>query len=213
MLETLVTWLQSVILPLGVTGVFLGSLIEEVIAFIPSAMVQMASGLMFLGGQPLTASSFLHLFLVVSIPASIGVTIGSLVVYTMSYHVGEPALEKYGKYIGFSKYQLEKLQKKLSRIRTDELLILVARALPIVPSVVPSAFAGLIKMPLKSYLFFTLIGTLVRTTIYGFIGWQVGTLYTAYAKETDHVELIGSIIVLLIIFGYLIYKKRKNRVY
>ena len=51
---------------------------------------------------------------------------------------------------------------------------------------------------------------MVRTTIYGFIGWQVGTLYTTYAKETDQLELIGCIVVLVIVLGYLIYKKKER---
>ncbi len=210
MIESLITWLQAVILPLGASGVFLGSLIEEIIAFIPSAMVQMTSGFIFFAEKDFTWQLFITLILKVSIPASLGVAIGSLFIYGIAYYIGEPALEKYGKYIGFSKTELERFQKKFAHVRTDELFLFITRVLPIIPSVVPSVFAGLIRMPVGTYLFFTFMGTLIRATFYGFIGWRVGAFYMNYAKEADHLETIGLMIIIVGFIGFVLYHKYKK---
>jgi hypothetical protein len=65
----------------GALGIFLMSLLEEIVAPIPSVIVVMWSSFFIMGTDPLNLASFIKLFLNVSVPASLGLTIGSLFFY------------------------------------------------------------------------------------------------------------------------------------
>lgn len=187
--------IEQFILPLGAPGVFAASVLEEIIAIIPSPIVQMGSGFLFLGGQEVSTSSVLSLIIQVSIPASLGVTLGSLVIYAAAYYIGKPAIDRFGKYFFLRWSDIEQTQKIFDKGWGDEAVIFIARALPIIPSVAIAGFCGLLRIDIKKYIVFTFLGTLVRATFLGFIGWQAGSLYTQYSVYVDALERIGLIII------------------
>ena len=101
MIASIIAYLNQVVLPLGAGGVFLASVIEEVISPVPSPVVQMAAGFFFLSG-PFSPSLLFTLVFVVVIPVALGVTVGSLVLYYLAYYAGKPLLLRWGRYIGIS---------------------------------------------------------------------------------------------------------------
>lgn len=209
MIETLVHFLQENILPLGAFGVFLASVIEEVLAPIPSALIMTMSGFIFVPeGFSLTSVS--KLIFTVAIPASIGVTLGSYFVYFISRFGGRLIIEKFGKYVGLYVSDIEKLEQKMSGTKKDELFIGLARVIPIVPSVAISAFCGIIEMNVFKYFYLTLAGTFVRGLILGGIGWQVGNVYEKYAALIQDLEkwILLSTILGLMVFVVIKYSKR-----
>ncbi len=200
MIESLVHFLQLNVLPLGAFGVFMASVIEEVIAPIPSALIMTMSGFLFVSGS-LSWGAISSLVFKVAIPAALGVTLGSYVVYFVARYGGKFTIEKWGKYIGLLWADIEKLQSKLSGTKTDELIIGGARILPIVPSVAISAFCGILEMNVIKYFFITFIGMFLRGLILGAIGWQVGNVYEKYANffaSAEQVVLLSTILGLLI---------------
>jgi membrane protein DedA with SNARE-associated domain len=95
----------------------------------------------------------------------------------------------------------------------DEVGLFAARSLPILPSVAISAFCGLVQWNLKNYLIVTFLGTLVRASIIGFVGWKLGELYAEYADQIDKFEKIGLLIVILPLVGWLLYRLyKKNKI-
>jgi membrane protein DedA with SNARE-associated domain len=145
MIEYLIHFLQINILPLGFFGVFVASVIEEVIAPIPSALIMTMSGFLFVSG-PLSWNIISAVVFKVAIPAALGVTIGSYFIYFIAKLGGRFVIEKWGKYIGLFWTDIEKLQNRLSGTKKDEFIIGGARILPIVPSVAISAFCGILGM-------------------------------------------------------------------
>lgn len=212
MIESLIIFLQTSILPLGFWGVFLASVIEEVIAPIPSALVMMMSGFLFVSG-PVSVASIARLIFYVSLPAALGVTLGSLVIYGVAYWGGRSFLEKWGKWLGLYWADVEKIKLKFESSKKDELAIIGARVLPAVPSVAISAFCGFIRMNLMKYFWLTFVGMFFRGVIMGAIGWQVGNIYLKYAEIISKLEstiLWFAVAVVLGGSGYMFLKQRKD---
>jgi len=187
MIEQLVLFLQLHVLPWGAVGVFVASVVEEVAAPIPSALIMTMSGFLLVSG-PVSVSTILTLVFKVALPAALGVTIGSYFVYFLARYGGRPIIDRFGKYLGLYWSDVEKIQTKLSGTRKDELVIGVARVLPFVPSVAISAFCGILGMKPLKYFYISFVGVFLRGIILGSIGWQVGNVYVKYAELVAHIE-------------------------
>ncbi|KUK74454.1 DedA family protein [Methanobacterium sp. 42_16] len=211
MFAEIILYLENILFVYGPLGVFIASIIEEVIAPIPSTLVIMGTSFIVLKGAVISIDAFLKLFLNIVLPASLGVTIGSLFVYGIAYFAGKPFLERWGKYLGVSWEDIEKTEKKFQKSRSDELVLFLVRAVPIIPSVAISAFCGFIRFDLKKYLVITFFGTLVRAFILGFIGWQFGSMYQTLADEISYLEEVSVILILISAVLYFIYKKKLKK--
>lgn len=192
----------------GPLGIFIASIVEEIIAPIPSTLVIMSTSFLMFKGTVISADSIFKLFTSIVIPASAGVTIGSLLVYSIGYFLGKPFLERWGKFLGVSWADIEKAQDKFKSSSSDDLLLFILRAIPIVPSVAISVFCGFIRFDLKNYLIITFLGTLIRAFILGFIGWQFGSMYQTAAAEISYLEEIGLAVIIFVVAVYLIYQKK-----
>jgi len=96
MIQTLISIVQNSIVPLGGYGVFLAEFLQEVIMVIPSTIISLGFGFFFLHG-PLSVALVKTLFLTIVIPATLGFTLGSLIIYSIAYWGGRPLLETSGK--------------------------------------------------------------------------------------------------------------------
>ncbi|MDO9044479.1 MAG: VTT domain-containing protein [Methanobacteriaceae archaeon] len=211
MFTEVILYLESILLVYGPFGVFLASIIEEIIAPIPSTMVIMGTSFIVLKGTMITPGAFFSLFINVVLPAALGVTIGSLFVYAIAYFAGKPFLERWGKYLGISWEDIEKAENKFEKSNSDTIVLFGVRAIPIIPSVAISAFCGFIRFNVKEYIIITFLGTLVRASILGFIGWQFGSLYQTAANEISYIEEISLSIIIIIAIVYIIYKKKSKK--
>ncbi|KKS17885.1 MAG: hypothetical protein UU76_C0030G0003 [Parcubacteria group bacterium GW2011_GWC1_41_7] len=180
--------IESIVAQYGAGGVFFASLLEEIIAPIPSALVMMGSGAFLLSGPILSFSFLKTLFFTIAIPAALGVTLGSFIIFILAYFGGKPTLEHFGKYFGVSWSEMEKAEEKFSKGYADETLILILRMLPIAPSVVVSALCGLFRMNPLKYAGLTFLGTLVRAGMLGALGFQMGRVYIKYASIFSQIE-------------------------
>jgi len=212
MIEYLVHFLQINILPWGALGVFVASVIEEVIAPIPSALVMTMSGFILVSG-PVSVKAILAIIFKVALPAALGVTIGSYVIYFAARFGGKFSIERWGKYLGLYWTDMEKLQNRLSGTRKDELIIGIARVIPIVPSVAISAFCGILEMNVFKYFIISFVGVFFRGIILGILGWQVGNVYEKYAQTISSIEnvVLLSTIFAIGLFVVLKYRGRLKR--
>lgn len=209
MIEGLIHFLQVNILPWGALGVFIASVIEEVIAPIPSALVMTMSGFLLVIG-PVSVKAILALIFKVAIPAALGVTLGSYFIYYIARFGGRFLIDKWGGYLGLYWGDIEKLQSRLSGTKKDELLIGVARIIPFVPSVAISAFCGILEMNIFRYFIISFVGVFFRGIVLGAIGWQAGNVYERYAEVLSSIEntVLISTIFALGVFIVLKYRSR-----
>lgn len=192
LLHTIIGWVQS----LGFTGVFLGALAEELFYIIPSSVVQLTAGVILLGDIAFSWTLLWKAMLIVGLPAAVGVTIGSLPYYALGYFGGKIAIDKWGKWLGINWSQVEALDAKLLKNWWDELIFIGLRALPILPSVILSVGPGVLRLPMRTYLIGSFVGTFIRATVMGFVGALLGSGIDSLAKTIDKAETVG-----LVFFG------------
>ncbi len=210
-MEHILEIIHQLILSWGATGVFAGSVIEEVISVIPSALVQLGAGFFMLQGMETSLSSVIFLFTHVALPASLGLAIGSLVFYAIGYMGGKPIIEKYGKFFTVSWDMIEKFEDKFSHTTKDEFAFFIARTIPAIPSVVLSTLSGVIRMNLFKYTLLSFLGTIPRAFVLGFIGWKLGNSYTSLAGSLGTIENIILVCITLGVGAFLLYRLLKKK--
>jgi membrane protein DedA with SNARE-associated domain len=208
MIEVLVNFLQTNILPLGAAGVFIASVAEEVIAPIPSAVIMTMSGFLFVTG-PVSWHAISALILKVAIPAALGVTLGSYVIFFIAKIGGKFVIDKWGKYIGLRWADIEKLKSRLSGTKKDEIIIGTARIIPFVPSVAISAFCGILEMNVFKYFIISFVGIFLRGMILGTVGWQVGNVYEKYAATISSIENTVLISTIFVVLAFIVLKYKR----
>lgn len=183
----------------------MASVVEEVVAPIPSALVMMSAGFLFVIG-PVDINNVLRLIFIVALPAASGVTLGSLFIYGIAWWGGKPLLIKWGKWIGLYWDDMEKLERRFKESKKDEIVIMGARVIPIVPSVAISALCGFFRMNIFKYIWLTFAGMFIRGLILAIVGWQIGNVYHRYADIISHFESIILIVVISSIAIFLMFK-------
>lgn len=212
MIEHFITSIQVFALSWGAWGVFYLAFLQEIIPPIPSTLVTVASGFLFLENAPITTASILKLFLMVGLPIAGGLTIGAMIVYGIVYAGGRPLVRRYGHLIGISEGDIERLHARMKGTTNDEIILFALRAFPLTPSILLNVFAGIVRWNPISFLISTFFGTIIRAMWSGFIGWQLGSVYVQYA---DFIEQ-GQTLVLIGAFGALavfFYRRRQKMRY
>lgn len=197
--------MEQIILPLGVFGVFLAEVIEEIIVPIPSALVLLTSGFIFLEGD-ISVALFSDLILKVAIPASLGLTLGSLIVYYFAYYGGKIVIDKYSSFLGITWQDVTNFEEKMNKSKYDEYLFVFLRVVPIVPSSLIAVFSGVTRMPIKKYFTLTLFGSFLKALLLGFVGYKVGDLYREYAEQISKIEDTSLKIILILFVGFILYR-------
>lgn len=214
MIEYFVVYIQSIISAYGAWGVFLATLIEEVIAPVPSPLVSLAAGFFLLPTSISFAEALFRAAFVIALPVSVGISIGSALVYALGFFGGKPVIEKSKRWTGVAWHDIEKLEARLTRGTGDEITLFILRVLPIVPGAALSGFCGVVRYPFKKFLGITFFGAFLRAFALGLIGWQVGELYATYVDVISKFEkyLFFGVIILLLLFLGAYYITKKIRV-
>lgn len=144
----------------GAAALFLVSLINEIFALFPYAIV-VAGQLLFLD-DPLTLTLIGKLIFLVSIPIGIGSAIGSLVVYVLTYFGGKPLIVKFHKYLHFSWHDVERINTRFKGAWYDEIVFVLLRSIPVLPSLPVSIAAGILRMRFWPYFLLSTIGFTIR---------------------------------------------------
>lgn len=209
--------LADALLPLlrdyGAFGVLFGSLIEEVIAPIPSTVVILFGGFLLIPQEATFVEAMFQVALKVMLPASAGMAIGSLFPYFIA-RIGEKvAVDRFGKLLQVDWAMVEKAQKYFEERNSDEWMLFIARAVPVIPSVVIAVFCGLIRMNVWSFVIISFFGSLIRTFILGLVGWAVGAAYAEYAHDISLVENIILVTVGVVTVGgaYIFWRKLRRK--
>ncbi len=202
--ETMLSLIHT--LPLEVF-VFIASFIEEVVAPVPSAAVLLLTG-SFAAIQERPLLGLIPLAII----AAVGKTLGAILVYYFSEKIGGAVLTKFGRFFNVSREAITEFGQKINGSTRDYLLLILFRALPIVPSSVVSIGCGLMKIPPRLFIITTFIGTIVRDSIFLYIGYEGTQLLSAIANQSTSIEsLVQTLILATIVgaLGYLYYKRKR----
>jgi membrane protein DedA with SNARE-associated domain len=212
MLNNIADWLIILIQELGLWGVFFASIVEEMIAPIPSPLVMMSAGAALLGQYDGVSIDLAYNMTLIAIIGSVGATIGSYFPYSLAYFGGKPVLDRFGKYIGINWKTIQKLQEKLNNSKNDEVTLGFLRSIPVMPSVFIAATCGAIRFNFLSYTLSFFVGGIFRNFVFLIVGWQLGTAYLngadAFESVSDWVTKI-LVVFIVIVLGYLYWRRSK----
>ena len=187
--------------------ILIGSLAEEIIAFIPSPFILTLSG-------SLAASQGQNIFFLVllGLIATFAKTIGSYVFYIIADKAEDIITGKFGRVFGLSHKGIESIGKKLEKSSRDEVAIFFLRATPLVPTAPVSIVAGILKLELKSYLLASAAGLFVRSMFFLYLGYTAKGTLDDLSNQLSGLESIGRILLLVLAGIGLVwfYKKRKS---
>lgn len=197
--QNLINFAQVV--PLEVFA-FLGSILEEIVAPIPSPFVMTSAGSLIAAQN----RNLVMIFWIAAV-ASAGKVIGQVFFYVLADKAEDLVINKLGKYIGFSHKEVENIGKHFNGSRTDDIVLAILRAIPIMPSTPISLVAGFIKLNMRTYIVSSFIGNFVRSLTFLYIGYEG---LTALTHGIDSLESVMKIVVLLAlgVIVLIIYYKR-----
>jgi len=92
-------------------------------------------------------------------------------------------------------------------------LLTIFRALPIIPSSVMSVGCGLLKIRFRLFIITTLIGTIIRDSIFIYMGYSGIQILNSVVTHSAGIESVAQFLILISIatgLGYLYIRRRKN---
>lgn len=184
---------------LGYFGIFFLMVLESMIFPIPSELVLPFAGFL-IAKEEMT-------FLFVVMFSTLGSLIGSLLSYYLGKYGGNKFVLKYGKYFLLNKKHLIDVERWFSK--KGELTIFIGRFIPVVRHII-SIPAGVGKMNLKKFIFYTVIGAGMWNSFLTYLGFVLGNNWDTIRQYSEYIS--WGILAIIILFGaYFLWRKIKNR--
>jgi membrane protein DedA with SNARE-associated domain len=183
----------------GYVGVMLAMAIESAMVPLPSELVLPYAG--FLVSDPSQVEPLTHgawNFWIVVIVATLGNTLGSIVGYAIGAWGGRPFLEKYGKYLLIRPHELELADRFFQKYGPATAFF--SRLMPIVRTFI-SFPAGVARMPLGRFIFYSTLGALPWSIALVWAGEQLGANWVDIRHALEPYDL--TIAVLVVALGAL----------
>ena len=199
MIHEIAQFITDQIFDMGYLGIFLLMLIESSFIPFPSEIVLIPAGYLASKGD-----MDISLILFASLMGSIG---GALINYFGALYVGRKFLLRYGKYILISEETLDKMEeffKKHGAIST-----FTGRLIPGIRQLI-SIPAGLSRMNLKVFIFYTSLGALIWSIILVALGYLIGENQELIKEYLSQIVTITLVCVAIITAMYIYNHKRKN---
>ena len=197
--ERLSELFANLIASTGYLGVFILMVLESMVAPVPSELVMPFAGFLVADGK-------LNLWLVIIISTIASVT-GSLISYFIAYFGGKELIHKFGKFVLLDKDELEWTERWFQK--RGSITILISRFIPVVRHLI-SLPAGLARMDLKRFIFFTAIGATAWNTFLLLVGMQLRERWELVHKYSKQLDIVVVVLIVLVA-AYLVYKHVKRR--
>jgi membrane protein DedA with SNARE-associated domain len=203
-LEDLYTYLEEIaeVIPVEVYA-FIGGLIEEIVAPIPSPIIMTTAG----GIVLLQDGNWINL-IIISLIAALGKTIGSLILYILADKMEDFFVIRYGKFFGIDHQTIEDIGKRFKGGGKDIGVLSLLRAIPVIPGAPVAVACGAIKLDMKTYIISTYIGTFFRSLFFAFIGYLGVESYGKLMESMDNIESALTVLSIILIFAAILYIKK-----
>lgn len=191
LLIVLTDFVIHVIGVLGYPGVFLLMLLESCGIPLPSEATMPFAGFLVSEGR-------MAFWIVVALGV-LGNLVGSLLAYEIGRRGGRPLIEKYGKYLLISKHDLDIADRWFSK--RGELMVFVGRLLPVVRTYI-SFPAGISKMKISRFAFYTVLGCLPWSILFAWLGVKLGENWPLIREKLHNFDLAIAIIIVASVVLY-----------
>ena len=165
-LQALIQWISELLSEYLYPGVFLAALLETIIPPIPTMAVFPTAG--FIASQ--NGLSVIEAILL-GIVGGLGASIGSTIIYLIALKLGRTALLKYLSKVRVSEKKLDKVERWFEKY--GDKAVLFGRMIPVFREMI-SIPAGLLKMSIKKFLIYTILGSCAWGVTMVLIGYFFG---------------------------------------
>ncbi|WP_034552592.1 DedA family protein [Carnobacterium funditum] len=200
-------WIQQIMEQFGYIGVAFLIMIENVFPPIPSEVILTFGGFMTTNTN-LTITGMI-------IVSTIGSVIGALILYGVGSFLDITRLEKivdrWGHILRLSKKDLHKANQWF--LKHGVATVFFCRFIPLIRSLI-SIPAGMAKMKIGLFLFFTTVGSFIWNTILIYFGALVGSNWKVIVYYMSIYSKIAYVIIFIVILAGLIWllrRKKKNK--
>ncbi|MDO5114723.1 MAG: DedA family protein [Synergistaceae bacterium] len=201
MFGALIHWLVEVIGHLGYPGIVGLMFLESSFFPFPSEVVVPPAGYLAWKGE-------MNIFLVI-FSGIAGSILGGLFNYWIAVRWGRPIFEKYGKYFFVTRESLDKAE--LFFARHGHISTFTGRLLPVIRQYI-SLPAGLARMPLAQFSFYTALGSGIWVVILALAGYFLGSNQELIHQEIKKISLglIAACAALIVIY-IIIYRRKQAK--
>jgi membrane protein DedA with SNARE-associated domain len=203
MLQEIWQWLTDMMGTLGYGGVVSLMALESSFFPFPSEVVVPPAAASARSGE-------LSLILVI-VAGIVGSLIGALFNYWLAVKVGRPFLLRYGKYVLISEKNFHRSEAFFRK--HGEIATFVGRLLPGIRQLI-SFPAGLARMSMGRFLFFTTLGSGIWVVVLALVGYWVGDPKAdphAFKERANHILLIMIPALVILVVGYVIWQRKRRR--
>jgi membrane protein DedA with SNARE-associated domain len=198
MIEQIITILTNFIIHtisvMGYSGVAVLMAIESACVPLPSEIIAPFAGFAVYKGT--------FTLWGVALAGGIGSMLGSWLTYEIGKYGGRPIVEKYGKWILISRRDLDIADKFFAKF--GNLSTFIGRLLPVVRTFI-SLPAGIARVKLAPFLFYSFAGSAIWTYILAFFGMKLGENWNTLRDKLHGFDM--AIIILILLCGiYWVYR-------
>ncbi len=144
----------------SIAPLFTFSFLNDLVGVFPFA-IALAGQLMFLK-DPFTLALAMKLLVFVAVPVGLGSACGSIPLYFGAYFGGKPLISKFHRFLRFSWQDVEKVNSYFKGSWYDEVIFLLLRCVPVLPSIPLDIASGIIRMRFMPFFVLTAAGSIVR---------------------------------------------------
>ena len=200
LIENIGHWGLDMMSRVGYGGLFFLSILDRVLlSLLPSEVILPFAGLLIAQGR--------FTWELVLIWVTLGSLLGDLVLYWIFATGGRWLVEKYGRYLLISKHDLDHTDRLFAKHGGK--LVFIGRLLPIVRTFV-SIPAGIARMPLGKFIWYTAIGLLPYNILMIYIGFKseqhLDTIKLFLKK--GELFIAGALVVAIVWYIYRHFQKR-----
>lgn len=190
---SLISWLVDVIGHMGYAGIIGLMFLESSFFPFPSEVVIPPAGYLAWKGE-------MNLILII-VSGIFGSVLGALFNYWIAVRWGRPIFEKYGSYFFITAESLNKADSFFAK--HGHISTFTGRLLPVIRQYI-SLPAGLARMPMGQFCFFTALGSGIWVVILALTGYLLGSNQEIIHQEIKKISffLIAACVLLISVYAY-----------
>ena len=201
MIHDIAAYLVDTIGSMGYWGIFLLMFLESTFFPFPSEVIMIPAGYLAYQGE-------MNLYMIVFVGIA-GSVVGALFNYYIAVYFGRSFLLKYGKYMLIKPHTLEKLETFFQK--HGEVSTFNGRLIPGIRQLI-SLPAGLAKMNVAKFSFYTALGAGIWVIVLVALGYLLGSNEALISQYLHTATLIALLGVVFITLFYVVREKRRKRI-
>lgn len=201
MIHDIAAYLVDTIGSMGYWGIFLLMFLESTFFPFPSEVIMIPAGYLAYQGE-------MNLYMIVFVGIA-GSVAGALFNYYIAVYFGRSFLLKYGKYMLIKPHTLEKLETFFQK--HGEVSTFNGRLIPGIRQLI-SLPAGLAKMNVAKFSFYTALGAGIWVIVLVALGYLLGSNEALISQYLHTATLIALLGVVFITLFYVVREKRRKRI-